>query len=113
MDLRPPDVSANSRRPVSLLLARYLDRGRHHLDAGLSARRPSLFAGGAPVDASQRALGGAACQSRRWRSLRLALALRGPARPLEAYRFAGEDLARVSAAWRLLHVRRFLERGRV
>src|ERR1035437_8145574 len=109
--LRPPDVPAHAwstrarrarrLRPVPRLR---LDAGALQLDHRLSAVGPPFLGGAAALDARACAVGGAAGQSGRRRPVRLAVALRGGSGPLEPDRCAGQGHARVSAAWRLLHV---------
>ena len=113
MGLRPPDVSAGGPHLRRLRDGRHLDRGRLQLGDGLSALRPPPLRGRAPPEPHPRAQRGAGDQPRRWRCLRLAVPLRRGSGPLEPHRRAGPRHARVPAARRLLHVRRFPRPDRV
>ena len=109
------DVSAGFGRRVSRVSeSRRLARGEFHVDAGLSARGPALFRGHPAAHPAACAVHRTARQSgRRRRRLQLAVALRRSNRPVETHRCPGGPVARVSAARRLLHVRRLLGRGTV
>ncbi len=84
------------------------------LDGRLSALGPA-FAGRRPAaDADRHKISGAAGRSgRRGRCLQLAVYVRGGSGLLEPVRRRGEAVAGVSAARRILHVRRFPRHGGV
>ena len=88
-------------------------QGRSSWTTDYPAVGPPFLGGAAALDARARAVGRGARQPGRRRRVRLAVALRRGSGPLEPDRRAGQGDAGVSAARRILHVRRFPRDGRV